>query len=120
VTTFDAGILRDVRGRHEVAIRTGRHPDSNVVVWAVVLDDAVFVRSARGAKGRWYRDLVGGDMATLEAGPSRLAVRGTPVDDPGTVERVSGEYRRKYGSSPYLQSVLRPEVVATTLRLDPR
>jgi len=116
----DTEALRDVRDRHEVAIRTGRHPDSNVVVWAVVLDDAVFVRSARGAKGRWYRDLAGGDTATLEAGASRLAVRATLVGDPSVIGRVSGEYRRKYGSSPYLQSVLRPEVVATTLRLDPR
>jgi hypothetical protein len=120
MTTLDAVILRDVCGRHEVAIRTGRHPDTGVVVWAVVVDDAVFVRSARGAKGRWYRDLAGGDTATLEAGPSRLAVRATRVDDPATIERVNGEYRRKYGSSPYLQSVLRPEVVATTMRLDPR
>ena len=120
MTIFDAGILRDMRDRHEVAIRTGRHPDSNVVVWAVAVDDAVYVRSARGAKGRWYRDLVGGDTATLEAGPSRLAVRATLIDDPAAIERVSGEYRRKYGSSPYLQSVLRPEVVATTLRLKPR
>ena len=120
MTTIDADILRDVCGRHEVAIRTGRHPDSNVVVWAVAVDDAVFVRSARGGKGRWYRDLAGGDTATLEAGGRRLAVRATLVDDPAAIERVSGEYRRKYGSSPYLQSVLRTEVVATTLRLVPR
>ncbi|CAN5422671.1 hypothetical protein BH10PSE6_BH10PSE6_29270 [soil metagenome] len=120
MTTLDAETLRDVRDRHEVAIRTGRHPDSNVVVWAVAVDDAVFVRSARGAKGRWYKDLAGGDTATLEAGSRRLAVRATSVDDPAAIERVSGEYRRKYGASPYLQSVLRPEVVATTLRLEPR
>jgi len=120
MTRFDADTLRDMCGRHEVAIRTGKHPDSNVVVWAVAVDDAVFVRSARGAKGRWYKDLAGGDTGTVEAGARRLAVRATQVDDPATIERVSGEYRRKYGSSPYLQSVLRPEVVATTLRLDPR
>ena len=115
-----ASELATLRDRHEIAIRTGRHPDSNVVVWAVVLDDAVFVRSARGARGRWYSDLAGGDTAAVEAGAHRIAVRATQVDDPATIERVSGEYRRKYGSSPYLQSVLRPEVVATTLRLAPR
>ena len=119
MTTFDTEALGDVRIRHEVSIRTGRHPDSDVVVWAVVVDDGVFVRSARGAKGRWYRDLAGGDTAIVEAGPHRLAVRATRVDDPATIERVSGEYRRKYGSSPYLQSVLLLGVVATTLRLDP-
>jgi len=120
MTAFDAESLRDMRDRHEVTIRTGRHPDSNVVVWAVAVDDGVFVRSARGAKGRWYKDLAGGDTGTVEAGTRRLAIRATAVDDPAMIERVSGEYRRKYGSSPYLQSVLRPEVVATTLRLEPR
>jgi len=115
-----ASELDTLRDRHEVAIRTGKHPDSGVVVWAVVVDDAVFMRSARGARGRWYRDLADGDSATLEVGARRLAVRATRVDDPPTIERVSGEYRRKYGSSPYLLSVLRPEVVATTLRLEPR
>ena len=44
MTTIDADILRDVRGRHEVAIRTGMHPDSNVVVWAVAVDDAVLIK----------------------------------------------------------------------------
>jgi hypothetical protein len=41
--------LRDVR---EVAIRTEKHPKTAVVIWVVVADDEVFVRSVRGAKGR--------------------------------------------------------------------
>jgi hypothetical protein len=63
---FDADTVRELRNFKEVAIRTEKHPDSAVVIWVVVADDEVFVRSLRGTKGRWYRDLATGGSATLE------------------------------------------------------
>ena len=57
MTNFDADTLRELRDVQEVAIRTEKHPKSAVVIWVVVADDEVFVRSWRGAMGRWYRDL---------------------------------------------------------------
>ena len=63
---FDAGTLRDLRDVYEVAIRTERHPESAIIIWVAVADDEVFVRSVRGSKGRWYRDLATGGSATLE------------------------------------------------------
>ena len=57
---FDADILRDLRDLREVAIRTEKHPDTAVVIWVVVADGEVFVRSVQGSKGRWYRDLATG------------------------------------------------------------
>jgi hypothetical protein len=47
----------------EVAIRTEKHPKTAVVIWVVVADDEVFVRSWLGAKGRWYKDLAAGGFA---------------------------------------------------------
>ncbi|HTR86963.1 MAG TPA: DUF2255 family protein [Reyranella sp.] len=119
MTSFDAdslGILRDIP---EVAIRTGKHPQAAVVIWLVVAEDRVFVRSARGAKGRWYRDIATGGAATLEFSGRRIAVTAVPVSDAGSIDAASAEYRRKYRSSPYAPSVARPEVLATTLRLQP-
>lgn len=55
MTKFDADTLRELRDEHEVAIRTEKHPESAVVIWVVVADDEVFLRSVRGSKGRWYR-----------------------------------------------------------------
>ncbi len=75
MTTFETEALRDVRDRHEVAIRTGRHPDSNVVVWAVVVDDAVFCALGARRAGalvqgpRWRRH--------GHAGGRRASARGT-------------------------------------------
>ena len=66
----------ELRNFKEVAIRTEKHPDSAVVIWVVVADDEVFVRSVRGSKGRWYRDLATGGSATLEFAGRQQARRG--------------------------------------------
>jgi hypothetical protein len=116
---FDAGTISDVRDRREVAIRTKKHPDTAVVIWVVVADSEVFVRSVRGTRGRWYRDLAAGGPATLEFGGHRLAVQAVPVSDSAEIDRASREFLRKYQSSPYAQAMVKAEVLPTTLRLDP-
>ena len=117
---FDADILRELRDLREVAIRTEKHPDTAVVIWVVVADDEVFVRSVRGSKGRWYRDLATGGSATLEFDGRPLAVQAVPVSDADAIARVSREYLRKVPAEPYAQSMVRAEVLSTTLRLEPR
>lgn len=117
---YDVDILRELRTLQEVKIRTERHPDTAVVIWAVVADDEVFVRSVRGTRGRWYRDLATGGSAILEFAGRRLEVRALPASDADSIARASREYLRKYQPSPYAQSILRAEVLPTTLRLEPR
>jgi hypothetical protein len=117
---FDADTLRELRDLREVSIRTEKHPDSAVVIWVVVAGDEVFVRSVRGSKGRWYRDIATGGSATLEFGGRRLAVAALPASDADSVARASREFLQKYASSPYAQSIVRTEVLPTTLRLEPR
>ena len=87
---FDAETLRRLRAAREVSIRTEKHPDSAVVIWVVVPDDEVFVRSWRGTRGRWYRDLATGGSASLEFGGRRLSVRAIPTNDAAAIARVSG------------------------------
>jgi hypothetical protein len=120
MTNFDADTLGDLHERQEVAIRTEKHPKSAVVIWAVVAGDEVFVRSWRGAKGRWYRDLASGGLATLEFADRRLAVRAIPASDPAAVAKADREYLRKYQRSSHAQEMVRPDVLSTTLRLEPR
>src|ERR671919_2214021 len=117
---FDADTLHELRHLQEVAIRTEEHPKNAVVIWVAVADDEVFVRSVRGTKGRWYRDLAAGGPATLEFASRRLAVQAIPASDPAAVGRASREYLRKYQPSPYAQAMVRSEVLPTTLRLEPR
>ncbi|SEP32752.1 hypothetical protein SAMN02990966_05115 [Rhodospirillales bacterium URHD0017] len=120
MTNFDADTLRALRDAKEVAIRTEKHPKSAVVIWVVVAGDQLFVRSFRGAKGRWYRDLAEGGPATLEFGGRRLAVQAVPANDETAIARASREYLAKYGSSSYARAMVQPDVLPTTLRLDPR
>ena len=117
---FDADTLQELRNFQEVAIRTEKHPESGVVIWVVVADEEVFVRSVRGTKGRWYRDLAAGGPATLEFAGRQLAVHAIPVSDPAALARASHEYLRKYQPSPYAQAIVRSDVLPTTLRLEPR
>ena len=117
---FDVRILGELRDVQEVAIRTEKHPKSAVVIWVVVADDEVFVRSWRGAKGRWYRDLAAGGPATLEFAGRRLAVRALPANDQAAVARVSREFLRKYQRSTHAQEMVRSETLPTTLRLEQR
>jgi hypothetical protein len=79
MTNFDVDILRGLRDVREVAIRTEKRPKTAVVIWVVVADDEVFVRSVRGAKGRWYSDSSADGPATLEFAGRRLAVQAIPA-----------------------------------------
>src|SRR5690348_13695453 len=105
---------------HEVAIRTEKHPNAAVVIWVVVADEEVFVRSVRGTKGRWYRDLAAGGPATLEYAGRRLAVQASPAGEQAAVARASREFLRKYQWNSHAQEMVRVEILPTTLRLDPR
>jgi len=120
MTNFDADTLRELRDVREVHVRTEKHPKSAVVIWVVVADDEVFVRSWQGAKGRWFRDLAAGGPATLEFAGGRLAVQAIPANDPAAVARASREFLRKYQQDTHAQEMVRSEILRTTLRLDPR
>ena len=120
MTRFDADALRDLGATKEVRIRTAKHPGNAVVIWVVVADDRVFVRSFRGASGRWYRDLQAGGDATLEVKGRELAVRASPEREPSAIDRVSQEFLRKYRPSSYAEAMVKQDILATTLRLEPR
>ena len=117
---FDVDTLRMLRDRREVAIYTERHPGTAVTIWIVVSGNEVFVRSVQGPKGRWYKDLAGGGVATLELDGRQVPVQAIPAIDTDSVEQASREYLAKYKGSPYAPQMVRPEVLPTTLRLEPR
>ena len=120
MANFDADTLRELRDVRELRIRTGKHPTTAVVIWIVVADDEVFVRSWLGARGRWYRDLAAGGPATLEFGGRRNEVQAFPASDNAPIARASAEFLRKYQPSPHAREMVRSEILLTTLRLEPR
>jgi hypothetical protein len=90
-------------------------PNKRIPIWAVVVDDEAYVRSYRGEGGAWYRRALRDGRMTLEG----VDVRVEPERDDALNERISEAFRAKYGarSPESTEAMLRPEIVATTLRL---
>jgi hypothetical protein len=122
--SFDREILDLLHETGEVHIETRREegaPEHRTVIWVVVVDGGVFVRSVRGEKGRWYREASSNPEVALRVGGRRVPVRAVSEMDAETIEKVNEAYREKYEAS-YpgpTAGIVREEVLPTTLRLLP-
>jgi len=90
-----------------------------VPIWIVVDGDDVFVRSVRGERARWYRELLARPGAVVTRS-RRIPVRAEAAGDPAAKRRMTVGLKKKYPTSgASLLAMLRPEVLDTTLRLEP-
>ena len=115
---FDPETLRLLDSADEVDIETSR---GRRTIWIVVDGQTAYIRSVRGTAGAWYRAVQRDPQAQLHVDRRSLSIRLAPVDDPSAVARVSAAIDHKYRSrwpGP-TDSMLRPEVLGTTLRVDP-
>ena len=122
--SFDAETLRLLDETKEVRIETrrdGDSPEHRTIIWVVVVEGEVFVRSVRGSKGRWYREISSNPEGALHVEDTRIPVRAAPANEESTVVAVSDAIRSKYEeTSPEpTRWMLRPEVLPTTLKLSP-
>jgi len=116
---FDPATLSTLRTKREIGIRASRPKDRSVIIWVVVVNDDVFIRSVRGPSGLWFAAAKADGRATLEVGDQRTPVRVTLVTDPATIEAVSQAFLTKYAGSPWAKSIVAPETLPTTLMLSP-
>ena len=122
--SFDPQTLASWQTTPEIEIETSRGegaPVHRTVIWIVVDRDSVYVRSVRGSAGRWYRELQTNPRGAVHANGQRVAVEAQAAADEQTVARVDDLLREKYerrwpGPT---ASMLRAEVLPTTLRLIP-
>src|SRR4051794_10603120 len=120
--SFDSETLRRMDDAVEVVIETARLDGKRrrTIIWVVVDDEDVFVRSVNGERGYWFQAATEPDAAiSLIVDGHRLPVSATLASDEESVERTSRQLERKYAGDPDLQSMLEPNVLAATLRLDP-
>lgn len=119
---FSEVVLKKLDETKEVDIET-RSADGklhSVVIWIVVVAGVPYVRSVRGPKGRWFRELMARREGALKVGRVRYPVRPTLVADEATNELVGQAIRTKYKTSEAsVVAMVRPEVLATTARLEP-
>jgi len=134
MSTFD-DLAAHIGSTDTVTIVTTRPSGDEVAtpIWAVAADGVPYVRSAYGEKAAWHRRARSGrpvaftladgrnaeqDAVAALADP-RLTVRITPVTDPRELDAVDVAFRAKYGSTPYIDTVVNDDARALTLRADP-
>jgi hypothetical protein len=107
----------------EVDIETTRGPGAPVhrtTIWPVVEDGEVYVRSLKGDAGRWYREALANPEVVIHANGDAYPARAVHAPDEESMGRASAGLQRKYADSPYLETMIRDEILETTLRLEPR
>lgn len=88
-------------------------------VWVVRVDDDLYIRSAYGESGGWYRHAMHTRGARVRARGVETDVTLHPTTDPVTNDRVSRAYEAKYRDHPTaLEPMLAPAAANTTLRMD--
>ncbi len=110
----------DLTREVEIETRSAKGARHSVTIWVVVVDDAPYVRSYLGKRGRWYRELLARKDGALVARGKRVRVRPARVRSPEIIRAVSDAFRKKYrtsGSS--LEAMVRRDVLDTTVRLEP-
>jgi hypothetical protein len=88
-------------------------------IWIVVVGGIPYVRSVRGTRGRWYRDLRAEPHGAIHAAGRRIAFTAVPADDEASIAACSAGFQEKYARDPAVTSMVRPNTLGTTLRLEP-
>lgn len=119
---FPAAVIKSFEETGEVEIETvsPKGITHSVKIWIVVVDGVPYVRSVRGTKGRWYRELLARGEGAIVARGKRTVVKAKHDSAKATIDGTSDALRRKYKTSrASLASMLRPDVLDTTVRLEP-
>ncbi|WP_344751618.1 DUF2255 family protein [Gryllotalpicola koreensis] len=95
-------------------------PLQSVTMWAVTDGSDVFVRSAHGHRGRWYRRVTETGRGVFDAGDVSREVTFEPVNEIKN-QAVTDAYRVKYAAQPdeFLRPMVEGESVEATLRVVP-
>ena len=114
VERFDAAKVVDIE------TQSPKGTKHSVPIWIMVVDGVPYVRSVRGPQGRWFRELLARGEGAVVAGGKRVPVKATHDSSAAAIEAVSGALRKKYArSGQSLASMLRANVLDTTVRLEP-
>ncbi|WP_427893343.1 DUF2255 family protein [Kribbella sp. GL6] len=100
----------------------GRRRDGSLrtltVVWHVVVDGRLYVRSVRGADGAWYKGVVHHHEGAISWNGETRPVAFVPDDTAD--DRIDAAYFGKYGNGSPSRSITNAAARATTLRVEPR
>jgi hypothetical protein len=118
--TFEESDLDLLATAKEIRVET-RSPSGEThktIVWPLVRDGVVYLRSYKGPSGRWYREALADPDIALLFDRRRLPARAVPATDAASVAACSEALREKYRRSYSLEAMLVPAVLPTTLRIE--
>ena len=113
--------LARLEAAQEVEIETQApgKPARRTPIWVVVDGSEAFIRTYKGPDSRWYRDAMANPAVAIHVDGRRLAATAIPATDPDSIERTSSGFLRKYADDPASKAMVAPDVLETTLRLEP-
>ena len=120
--SFPAAVLKrfDENKIVDIETRSAKGTRHSVPIWIVVVNGVPYVRSVRGPGGMWYRRLLARGEGVIVAAGKRTAVKAKHDRSKTAIEGTSEALRRKYRTSgASLASMLRADVIDTTVRLEP-
>jgi hypothetical protein len=120
--SFSARILTQIRDNHFLGIRAGTRPHRIIGIWAVVVENRVFVRSWSLKPRSWYRTFLDDPTGVIVVGRRRLRVRAVRTRSQRLKDAVSRAYVEKYtspGSLKYAKDLGRAKSRASTTELVP-
>ena len=119
--TWTAVELRSLDRAHEIRV-AGRRKDGSLrtltIVWHVVVDGALYVRSVNGADGQWYKGVTRHLEGAVSWDGQTRDARYTPDDSHDA--SIDTAYAGKYGTGSATRAITNGKATATTLRIDPR
>jgi len=95
----------------------GADEEVRTPIWIVTGGGSVFIRSYRAGEGRWYQHVLAVKTFPLEIAGKDVTVQAEPATAPAILEEVSAAYLAKYPNEAETPDMVKPPVVATTLRL---
>lgn len=122
MSDWTAADLDQVGAAEELQISSCRTDGSlrpYVTIWVVRVGDDLYVRSYRGRDGAWFRSALRDPEGRIRAGGAERDVAFEPADD-ADQDAIDQAYRTKYARYSYVDSMVSPDVRATSLRLVPR
>jgi hypothetical protein len=123
MATWNPAQLDEIAAAREIEICSLRADGAltkPVTIWAVKVDDELYVRSVRGDHGGWYRAAEVRHEGRIEAGDTAVDVAFEDASH-HLDEELDAAYKEKYGyPSDPVDSITTEDAKATTIRVVPR
>ena len=119
---FPADVIAAIDKEKILGIHAGTAPHRFIGIWAVVVENRVFVRSWSLKPRSWYRTFLEEPRGTIKTGGREIPVRAVRTRSERLMDAIDRAYVRKYtspGSVGYARGFARAKHRATTTELVP-